>query len=115
MSAAFGFLCGELCRLPRRLCRLLPLLLLLAAASLAALAAVSAGAGQKESALRLALVDKDDSFLSRTAVAAIAGNEEIAALFTVENCDEETAIAGDRKSTRLNSSHYQQSRMPSSA
>lgn len=94
MSAAFGFLCGELCRLPRRLCRLLPLLLLLAAASLAALAAVSAGAGQKESALRLALVDKDDSFLSRTAVAAIAGNEEIAALFTVESCDEETAIAG---------------------
>ena len=65
MSAALGFLRGELCRLPRRLCRLLPLLLLLAAASLAALAAVSAGAGQKESALRLALVDKDDSFHSR--------------------------------------------------
>ena len=93
MSAAFGFLCGELCRLPRRLCRLLPPLLLLAAASLAALAAVSAGAGQKESALRLALVDKDDSFLSRTAVAAITGNEEIAEVFSVENCFEVTAIA----------------------
>ena len=26
-----------------------------------------------------------------------------------------TTLAGDRKSTRLNSSHYQQSRMPSSA
>ena len=58
MSAALGFLRGELCRLPKRLCRLLPLLLLLAAASLAALAAVSAGAWQKESVLRLALVDK---------------------------------------------------------
>lgn len=94
MSAALGFLCGELRRLPRRFFRLLPLLLLLAAVSLAALAAVSAGAGQKESALRLALVDQDDSFLSRTAVAAVAGNAEIAALFTVDTCDEETAIAG---------------------
>lgn len=94
MSAALGLLCGELCRLPKRLCRLLPLLLLLCAASLAALYAVSTGAAQKEGALRLALVNGDDSFLGRTAVAAIAGNEAVSALFTVENCDEETALAG---------------------
>ena len=87
MSAALGLLCGELCRLPKRLCRLLPLLLLLCAASLAALYAVSTGAAQKEGALRLALVNGDDSFLGRTAVAAIAGNEAVSALFTVENCD----------------------------
>lgn len=94
MSAALGLLRGELCRLPKRLCRILPLLLLLCAASLAALYAVSTGAAQKEGALRLALVNGDDSFLSRTAVAAIAGNEAVSALFTVENCDEETALAG---------------------
>ena len=73
MSAAFGFLCGELYRLPKRLCRLLPLLLLLAAASLAALAAVSAGAGQKESVLRLALVDKDGPGLAIRMTLPIGG------------------------------------------
>lgn len=94
MSAALGLLRGELCRLPKRLCRILPLLVLLCAASLAALYAVSTGAAQKEGALRLALVNGDDAFLSRTAVAAVSGNEAVSALFTVENCDEETALAG---------------------
>lgn len=94
MSAALGLLRGELCRLPKRLCRLLPLLVLLCAASFAALYAVVTCATQKEGALRLALVNGDDSFLSRTAVAAVSGNEAVSALFTVENCDEETALAG---------------------
>lgn len=94
MSAAFGFLCGEFRRLPKRFLRLLPLFLLLCAASLASLYAVASGAAQKETALRLALVNGDDSFLSRTAVASIAGNEAVSALFAVENCDEEMALAG---------------------
>ena len=33
----------------------------------------------------------------------------------VINVDSDAYIKSDRKSTRLNSSHYQQSRMPSSA
>ena len=94
VRAAGGLLRGELCRLPRRLCRILPLLLLLAAVSAAAFFAVSTGAAQKEGALRLALVGDDDSFVGRTATAAVAGSPEIAALFTVESCDEATARAG---------------------
>ena len=35
-------------------------------------------------------------------------------LAIIRNCDAD-AVFADRKSTRLNSSHYQQSRMPSSA
>ena len=36
-------------------------------------------------------------------------------VFQMITCNENLKILTDRKSTRLNSSHYQQSRMPSSA
>ena len=41
------------------------------------------------------------------------GNSETLAAAFAKDAPE--TFAGDRKSTRLNSSHYQQSRMPSSA
>ena len=40
------------------------------------------------------------------------GSTRIKAVLIADDC---TVLASDRKSTRLNSSHYQQSRMPSSA
>ncbi len=85
---------SEAVLLPRRLARFLPLLALLVLCALAALGAVTSGAQDKRAPLRLAVADKEDSFLSRTAVAAIANNSEIAALFTVESCDEQAAIDG---------------------
>ena len=94
MNAAIGFLCGELRRLPKRLLRLLPLLLMLAAGAGAAFRTVSAEAARQDSPLRLALSVDDDSFLGKTAVAAISGNPEIAALFAVDSCTETEALDG---------------------
>ncbi len=44
--------------------------------------------------LRLALVDNDRSALSDAAVNAVANSEDVAALFTVEYCDEAAAKSG---------------------
>ena len=61
----------------------------------AALSAVLGSALQEPEKVRLALVDKDGSALSRTAISAIAGSEDVAAMFAVENCDDaETVQAG---------------------
>ena len=49
----------------------------------------------------------------RAAARAAAGQEWVGLLGTV--CPETSAAPRDRKSTRLNSSHIQKSRMPSSA
>ena len=59
---------------------------------------------------RMIKMDFKRMFLSGKFYFAIAG----AILVTVLNISQE-AMQRDRKSTRLNSSHYQQSRMPSSA
>ena len=49
-----------------------------------------------------------------TTVLAKKGLSELRSFDSIDNAPEEKE-RGDRKSTRLNSSHYQQSRMPSSA
>ena len=47
---------------------------------------------------------------------AIAESEDLADVADdIAETDEDMQLVIDRKSTRLNSSHYQQSRMPSSA
>lgn len=97
MKRLYGLLAcvrGEALLLSRRLVRVLLPLLLLAFCVLLALGTVTRGAEAKDAPLRLALADKENSFLSRTAVGMIAANDEIAALFTVENCDEESALDG---------------------
>lgn len=97
MKRLYGLLAcvrGEALLLSRRLVRVLLPLLLLALCVLLALGTVTRGAKAKDAPLRLALTDKENSFLSRAAVGMIAANDEIAALFTVENCDEESALGG---------------------
>ena len=61
----------------------------------AALGAVLGSALQEPEKVKLALVDKDGSALSRTAISAIAGSEDVAAMFTVENCDDAEAVQAD--------------------
>lgn len=85
---------GEALLFSRRLVRVLLPLLLLTLCALLALGTVTRGAEAKDAPLRLALADKENSFLSRTAVGMIAANREIASLFTVESCDEAHALDG---------------------
>lgn len=58
----------------------------------AALSAVLGSALQEPEKIKLALVDKDGSSLSRTAISAIAGSEDVATMFAVENCDDADAV-----------------------
>ena len=46
---------------------------------------------------------------------AVAGAKSLAGILVVTLAPEAAAVASDRKSTRLNSSHLRRSRMPSSA
>ena len=56
-----------------------------------------------------------DEFISDTVGAMVSSNTETGIAVTYQDADNTIDFALDRKSTRLNSSHSQQSRMPSSA
>lgn len=79
----------------RHFVSMLALCALLLCGCAAALSAVLGSAAEEPEKIKLALVDKDDSALSRTAIGAIASSKDVAAMFAVESCDDaEAATAG---------------------
>ena len=60
-------------------------------------------------------MDADDLMMIALDAGAEDFNEEEDSFEILTSPDEFTAVREDRKSTRLNSSHLEQSRMPSSA
>ena len=60
------------------------------------------------------LRDKEDSPLSKTIYDTMFENQRLAVELNRPSC-QDTGVLQDRKSTRLNSSHKTESRMPSSA
>ena len=60
----------------------------------ASLGAVLSSAFSEPTKAKLALVDKDGSALSQTAISAIAGSGDVSALFQMEYCDTDAAKSG---------------------
>lgn len=94
MRKIFALLRKDLRVYGRHFASMLALCALLLCGCAAALGAVLGSVSEEPEKTKLALVDKDDTALSRTAIGAIAGSEDITAMFTVEKCDAEAATAG---------------------
>lgn len=92
MRKIFALLRKDLRLHGRHFASMLALCALLLCGCAAALGAVLGSALAEPEKVKLALVDKDGSTLSRTAIGAIAGSEDVAAMFTVEYCDDAEAV-----------------------
>ena len=92
MRKIFALLRKDLRLHGRHFAAMLALCALLLCGCAAALGAVLGSATEEPEKVKLALVDKDGSALSRTAIRAIADSEDVAAMFTVENCDDAEAV-----------------------